>query len=78
MVRRKLGLIFPSEYCLMTSFMKRRIKLLSRLLLAVVCLAAGGCTYSQYGDYRYPYDSRYNGHPVIDPPILSWKSQSRV
>lgn len=63
----------------MVSFMKRRIKQACGLvLLALVNLAAGGCTYSKFGDYRYPYDSRYNGHPVIKAPVLSWSSQARV
>lgn len=62
----------------MISFMTQRFELVCRLLLAVLSLAAGGCTYSNYGDYRYPYDPRYNGHPVIDPPVLCWSSQARI
>jgi hypothetical protein len=62
----------------MFSFMTRCFGLVCRLLLAAACLAAGGCTYAEFGDYHYPYDRRYNGHPVLDAPVLSWTSQARI
>lgn len=62
----------------MVPFMTRCLGRFWKLLLAAVSLAAGGCTYSKYGDYRYPYDSRYNGHPVVNPPIFSWSDRARI
>lgn len=74
----KFDLTFPSGYRLMILSMTPSIGLVCRLLLALVALAAGGCTYSNYGDYHYPDDPRYSGHPVIDPPILCWDSRARI
>jgi hypothetical protein len=74
----KIDLTFPSDFCQMVSFMTQCFGLVCRLMLAVVVLGAGGCTYDNFGDYHYPYDSRYNGRPVVDPPVLTWSSQARI